>query len=306
MHSPRRVLWIIYSELARSGVTNFVPDKLHLQICYRLVFGRKLNLDFPKSYNEKIQWLKLYDRNPDYSLLVDKYEAKKLIAQKIGEKYIIPTLGVWDSFDEINFDTLPEQFVLKCTHDSGGVVICTDKSKLNRDEAKHKLEKSLRRNFYWWGREWVYKSIKPRIIAEKYMIDDSGFELKDYKFICFNGIPQVLLQTSGRYHGDKYMNYFDMNKNLLPVSVTAVSSKNATTPPKTFEEMKKLAGILSSGITNVRVDFYEISGQPYFGELTFYDGSGFDSFTPDDFDFVLGEKMILPSRKQPETKHKTV
>lgn len=297
-NSPRRIPWSVYRNLARAGITNFVPDKLHLQICYRLVFGRRLNLNSPQSYNEKIQWLKLNDRNPVYSLLVDKYEAKKLVAQKIGEKYIIPTLGVWDRFDEINFDELPEQFVLKCTHDSGGVVICTDKSKLNKDAAKRKLEKSLKRNFYWWGREWAYKNIKPRIIAEKYMVDDSGFELKDYKFICFNGIPQVLLLTSGRYQGDKQINYFDMDMNLLPVSVAAASAENAAAPPKTFEEMKKLAGIMSYGITNVRVDFYEIGGQPYFGEMTFYDGCGFDSFIPDDFDFVLGKKMILPSKTE--------
>ncbi len=294
----RYIMWGIYRRFSRTTLSHIIPDKQHLKNCYSLIFGRKLNLDNPQSYNEKIQWLKLYDRNPLYPLLVDKYEAKKLVAEKIGEKYIIPTLGVWEKFDDINFDELPDKFVLKCTHDSGGLVICPDKSKLDKAVAKKKIEKSLKRNFFWWGREWVYKDIKPRIIAEKFMVDDSGFELKDYKFICFNGVPQVVLIASGRYMGEKQINYLDMDFNLLPVGVKGTSAENNLPVPKSFDEMKKLAAILSNGITNVRADFYEIDGQPYFGELTFSDGCGLDPFSPDEFDFTLGSKMILPDKNE--------
>lgn len=151
-----------------------LPDKMYLKICYKLATGKKLDLKNPQTFNEKLQWLKLYDRKPEYTRMVDKYEAKKYVAEKIGEEYIIPTLGVWDHFDEIDFDSLPDQFVLKCTHDSGGLVIVRDKAKLDKVAAKQKIEKSLKRNYYYSGREWPYKDVKPRIIAEKYMEDISS------------------------------------------------------------------------------------------------------------------------------------
>ena len=183
IRSPRRILLGLTSR----GFLNFLPDETILKIKFKDRIGKELNLKKPKTFNEKLQWLKLYDRNPAYTKLVDKYEVRKHIAKTIGQEYLIPLLGVWDTFEDINFSKLPNQFVLKCTHDSGGLIICTDKNRLDIDAARKKINKCLKRNYYYPGREWPYKNVKPRIICEKYMVDESGTELKDYKFMCFNG-----------------------------------------------------------------------------------------------------------------------
>lgn len=277
-------------------LAQLLPDKIYLQIYYRRIFGRKLNLKEPKTFNEKIQWLKLYDRNPTYSKMVDKYEAKNYVENKIGKEYIIPTLGVWEEFDKINFSELPNQFVLKTTHDSGGVVIVKDKDKMNLVKTKKIIEDSLNNNYYLQGREWPYKNVKHRIIAEKYMVDESGYELKDYKFFCFNGIAKVMFIASDRQNTNEEtkFDFFDMEFNHLPFTNGHPNSNKIIIKPKSFEKMKKLAEILSEGIPQVRIDFYDINGNIYFGEMTFSHWSGFVPFIPDEWDYRLGSMINLP------------
>ncbi|HIY01836.1 MAG TPA: glycosyl transferase [Candidatus Blautia faecipullorum] len=290
-------------------IFGFIPDNVYLKIVYRLRIGKKLNLKEPKTFNEKIQWLKLYDRKPIYTTMVDKYEAKKYVADIIGDEYIIPTLGVWDHFDDIDFASLPEQFVLKCTHDSGGLVICYNKGKFDKDVARKKIEQSLKCNFYWVGREWPYKNVKPRIIAEKYMVDESVYvdetytgkeasnpqtELMDYKLMCFNGKVKCSFVCSERYSSNLKVTFFDNDWNVLPFERHYPKSTKPITKPHTFEKMVQLAEKLSADIPFVRVDFYEINGDIYFGELTFYPGDGFEEFTPDSADYDMGRLLKLP------------
>lgn len=186
-----------------------------LKILFRNMMGKECNFDNPQSYNEKLQWLKIYDRNPIYTQLVDKYEVRKFIAERIGDEYLIPCLGVWNHFDEIDFSKLPEQFVLKCTHDSGGLIICKDKSKLDIKQAKKKIEHCLRRNYFWNKQEWPYKDVKPRIIAEQYTVDESGYELRDYKIFCFDGVPKALFIATDRGIDTKF-DFFDTEFRHLP------------------------------------------------------------------------------------------
>jgi hypothetical protein len=271
-------------------------DEFYLKSFYRYNFRKKLNLKNPQTFNEKLQWLKLYDRKPEYTQMVDKYEAKKWIADKIGEEYIIPTLGVWDKFEDIDFDSLPNQFVLKTTHDSGGVIICKSKEDFDKESAKKKLKKSLKRNYYWNGREWPYKNVKPRILAEEYMVDESGYELKDYKFFCFNGKMKVFFvakdrQTKGE---ETKFDFFDENFEHLPFTNGHPNSKPPYFKPENFEKMKELAEKLSQGIPHLRVDFYNINGRIYLGELTFSHWSGFVPFEPEEWDYTLGSWIELP------------
>lgn len=288
----------VWGKLARMDLLDWIPDKIYLQITYRLKFGHKLNLKNPKTFNEKLQWLKLYDRKPIYSTMVDKCEAKKYVASILGEEYIIPTLGVWDRFDDIDFDSLPDQFVLKCTHDSGGLVICKDKSKLDIPSAREKIEKSLRTNYYKHGREWPYKNVKPRIIAEKYMVDESGYELKDYKFFCFDGFARAMFIASDRQvEGEETkFDFYDMNFVHLPFTNGHPNSDHEIKRPESFEKMMQLAEKLSEGIPHVRVDFYDINGEVYFGELTFAHWSGMVPFEPSEWDEKFGEWIKLPDQ----------
>ena len=276
-----------------------LPDYIFLQIKYRYKFNKKLDLKKPQTINEKLQWLKLYDRNPEYTKMVDKYEAKKYVANIIGEEYIIPTLGVYDKFEDINFATLPNQFVIKCTHDSGGLIICKDKTKLNIKEARKKINKSLKRNYFYTGREWPYKNVKPRIIAEQYMVDESGTELKDYKFFCFNGEPKLLFVAKDRPYATKF-NYYDMDFKKLPFKQHYKNFNDYIEKPKGFEKMIELSRKLSKDIPHVRVDFYDINGKVYFGELTFYHFSGFEKFEPEEWDRILGDMLKLPKEKKIE------
>lgn len=276
-----------------------LPDNIFLQIKYRYKFNKKLDLKKPQTFNEKLQWLKLYDRNPEYTKMVDKYEAKKYVANIIGEEYIIPTLGVYDKFEDINFATLPNQFVIKCTHDSGGLIICKDKTKLNIKEARKKINKSLKRNYFYTGREWPYKNVKPRIIAEQYMVDESGTELKDYKFFCFNGEPKLLFVAKDRPYATKF-NYYDMDFKKLPFKQHYKNFNDYIEKPKGFEKMIELSRKLSKDIPHVRVDFYDINGKVYFGELTFYHFSGFEKFEPEEWDRILGDMLKLPKEKKIE------
>lgn len=277
-----------------------MPDEDYLKRMFRQIMGYELNLDNPRTFNEKIQWLKLYDRNPLYSTMVDKFEVKKYVADIIGEEYIIPALGIWNAFDEIDFSRLPNQFVLKCTHDSGGLVICRDKQTFNVEKARKKINKSLQRNYYYWGREWSYKNVQPRILAERYMEDSKTHEVRDYKFFTFNGIAKVLLIATERQLQGKETkyDYFDMEFRHLPFTTLHPNAAISPAKPEKFELMKRLAEKLSVGIPHVRVDFYEINGRVYFGELTFYTLAGFIPFEPKEWDETFGKWLTLPGNRQ--------
>lgn len=275
------------------GVFNFMPDELYLKFMFRLRMHRKLDLENPRFFNDKIQWTKLYDRRPEYTTFVDKYAVKQYVAQKIGPQYIVPTLGVWNQFDDIDFESLPDKFVLKCTHDSGGLVICKDKKALNVDHARKKINKCLKRNYYWMGREWPYKNVPHKIIAEQYMADD----LRDYKLFCFNGVPRMTLVCSERFTKDGLKeDFYDEAWNHLDVQ--RPEHGNAILPierPKQYELMKELAAKLSEKMPFARIDFYEINDKVYFGEITFYPASGFEGFKPEEWDLKLGEWIKLPN-----------
>lgn len=272
----------------------FIPDDIYIQLNYFAHFKKFCNLNNPKTYNEKLNWLKLHDHNPTYTSLVDKYEVKEHVAKTIGNEYIIPTLGVWDSFDDIEFDKLPNQFVLKCTHDSEGLVIVKDKSELDKKIAKEKIETALKQNFYYIGREWPYKNVKPRIIAEKYMEDHIDGELRDYKFFCFDGEPKLMFIASDRDSDHVKFDYYDLQFNHLDIKQKYPHSQKELRKPVTFENMIELSKILSKGYAHVRVDFYEVDGHLYFGELTFYHFSGFMPFVPNYWDKVFGDFIKLP------------
>ena len=281
-------------------MSRVLTDKAYVKLRYRMIFKKKLNLKNPQTYNEKLQWLKLYDRKPEYSKLVDKFEVKKHVADIIGEKYIIPTLGVWDRFEDIDFDSLPNQFVLKCTHDSGGLIICKDKTKLDIENAKRTINASLKENYYWQGREWPYKNLRPRIIAEKFMVDESGYELKDYKFFCFNGEVKALFIAKDRSKGDDAIkfDFFDADFNHLPFTNGHTNSEPPYFKPQGFEEMKVLASKLSENLPQARIDFYNINGQIYFGEITFFHWGGMMPFTPEEWDKTFGDWIILPEKNK--------
>lgn len=281
--------------LTARGYKSQMPAEDFLKRMYQIRMGRELSLTTPVSYTEKLQWLKLYDHKPEYTTMVDKYTVKQYVAEKIGSEYVIPLLGVWNRVEDINFDALPERFVLKTTHDSGGIVICKDKSKLDFTEAKKKLKSHLDRDYYIRNREWPYKNVPHRIIAEPYMEDSSAGELRDYKFFTFGGVPKVLYIAQGRGgNGETVADFFDMDFNPLPFTIDHDMAPIPPAIPKNFELMKELATKLSEGTPQLRVDFYEVDGRVYFGEMTFFHCSGMESFHPEQWDRVFGNWVTLP------------
>lgn len=280
----------------RTAIKNMLPDPIFLKLCYRRRIGKKLDLKNPRTFNEKLQWLKLHDRNPLYTVLVDKYAVKDYVAEKVGGEHIIPTLGVWDRFEDIDFDVLPDQFVLKCTHDSGGLVIVRDKAKLDIAAARTKINKSLSRNYYYAGREWPYKNVKPRIIAEKYMTDQSCAELADYKVHCFNGEAKVVLVCQDRHSSSGLTEDF-FTKEWEHLDIQRPKHPNAKVVPERpvhLEQILQLSEQLAQGYPFMRVDFYDVNGQIYFGEITFFPASGFEAFVPAEWDTKLGDWLRLP------------
>ena len=271
-------------------------NELKIRMRYLRKMRRWLNLNDPKTFNEKLQWLKVHDHNPLYPKIVDKHEVKAYIAEKIGNEYVIPTLKVYETPDEIVWEELPERFVLKCTHDSGGVVVCHDKGNFDKFLAMKRLWRHHRKNYYNHSREWPYKMIRPRVIAEQYMEDRKGDgELKDYKFFCFDGEPKMLFVASDRHKKEETkFDFFDMDFNHLDITNGHPNSTRQIEKPATFEEMKKIAAILSEGFPHVRVDLYEIEGKIYFGELTLYHYSGMVPFKPNVWDERMGEWIKLP------------
>ncbi len=288
----------LFLTFGHRGYFNWISDEQYLNIAYRITMGKRLHLEDPQTYNEKLQWLKIYDRRPVYTMMVDKADVKHYVASIIGEEHIIPTLGVWDRFEDIDFDSLPNQFVLKCTHDSGGLVICKDKSKLDKKKAKRLLNGCLKNNFYWGQREWPYKNVKPRILAEKYMVDESGYELKDYKWFCFEGKAKALfIATDRNTPGEETkFDFYDMNFKHLPFTNGHPNSSKEIKKPAGYDEMRELAQKLSKGIPHVRVDLYDINGHIYFGEFTFSHWSGMVPFVPEEWDYTFGSWIKLPPK----------
>lgn len=260
---------------------------------------KPLNLKHPITFNEKLQWLKLYGRRPIDTVLSDKYAVKEFIAKTIGSKYVIPLLGVWDKFDDIDFDKLPDMFVLKCTHDSGGVVVCKDKSSFDLDAARKRIERGLKHDYYVFSREKAYRDIPRRIIAEEYKEDAKTKELRDYKFFCFDGEPKALFIASDRQKTgeETKFDFFDMDYNHLPFTNGHPNAEVLPEKPVCFEEMKLLAAKLSKGIPHVRVDFYEVNGKVYFGEMTYSHWGGMTPFDPEEWDYTFGSWIKLPSCK---------
>ena len=257
--------------------------------------GYPLDLENPKTFSEKLQWLKVNYREPIQIVMVDKHEAKDFIAQRVGDQYIIPTLAIWDSVEDIDFDVLPNQFVLKCTHDSGGIVICKDKSSLDREAAKAELSTSLQRDYSRIAREWPYKDVPRRIIAEEYLSELGSNEILDYKMYCFHGKPKLTVVCSNRFSktGTR-MNFYDIDWKPMGIHFGHYPPLSTEfTRPETYEEMLRLATELSKDCPFLRVDFYEIKGRLYIGELTFFPGAGFEKFRPMTKDYELGEWLHL-------------
>ncbi len=272
---------------------DFIPDKQYLKIKYFLRTGKKLDLVNPHLFNEKLQWLKLYDRKDIYTIMVDKFAAKQYVEKIIGKQYIIPTIGLYNSFEEINFNDLPSQFVMKCTHDSGGIIIVKNKKEIDFSSVKKKIKKFLKRKYYYVHREWPYKNVVPKIIIEKYMKDKVSDELIDYKVMCFNGIPKIIFTCTDRFKDSLKVTFFDLNWNKMPFERKYPSSNEKISKPVNLNEMLKLSKKLAQDIPFVRIDWYEINGKLYFGELTFFPGSGYEVFNPIEWDKKLGDMLEL-------------
>ena len=302
----RKVVIVLLSKYGK-----LLSDKLYLKSMFKCKMGYSLNLKKPRTFNEKLQWLKLHDRKPLYTILVDKYAVKDYVSKCIGSEYIIPTLGIWDRFEDINFDLLPNKFVLKCTHDSGGLIICKDKNTLDKELARKKLNNCLKYNFYYYGREWPYKYVRPRIIAEQFMqnYDYGNFErykgsnfktqkepeLNDYKFFCFDGNPVFFKVDFDRFT-DHHANYYKTNGELLPFGEQAYPPipDRELSLPNTLPNMIEIAKKLSQGIPFVRIDLYEVCGKVFFGEMTFYPSSGMGKLSPPEWDLSIGNMLVLP------------
>ena len=270
-----------------------LSDERFLKIKYRLKTGKKLNIKEPKRFNEKMQWLKLYDRKDLYSLMVDKCEVKDLVGKSIGFEYVVPTIAVYNSFDDINFDELPNKFVLKCTHDSGTVIVCKDKTTLDIEAARNKINNRMTYNYYYNCREWPYKNVKPRIIAEEFIENSGDDVLNVYKVFNFNNGEQIIQVIQNDKTCDESIDYFDSQWNLLELRQNYPNSKIPLSKPKNLDKMLEVSKKLSEGFAFLRIDFYEANGKMYFSEFTFYSDAGFASFVPESWDYVLGDKIDL-------------
>lgn len=273
-----------------------MSDEKYLKWKYKRKLGEKLDLMSPQTFCEKLQWLKIYDRRPEYTMMVDKYKVRQYISEVIGNEYLIPILGHWNNFNEIDFNALPNQFVLKCNHDSGGLIICRDKKNLDIDWARKKINKCLKKNYFWSGREWPYKNVKPCIIAEKFMIDDVSQNLIDYKFYCFNGEPKFLYISEGlEDHSTAKISFVNLDWTFAPFKRSDYRSfSKLPKKPVNFSKMIEFAKFLSRDIPFLRVDFYEINNRLFFGELTFFPTSGFQTFEPDTWNLTLGSWINFP------------
>lgn len=282
--------------LGRMGFLNRIPDKAYLKILYYCETGKKLNLKKPLTFNEKLQWIKLYDRKPEYVTYVDKFAVRDHIKQTIGDEYLIPLIGVYDTVDEIPWNDLPNKFVLKCTHGSGSNIICKDKHTLGIEEANRKLNQWMKSNWYWFGREWCYKDIKPSIICEEFIENETGGQLKDYKFYCFNGEPKMIQVISERDNGYYYLDHFDLEWNEFNIP-RKNHSQNPVVQEKPIElnKMIDISRKLSRNIPFARIDLYNSARGIFFGEITFFPVSGYVDFVEEQSDHLLGSWIELPS-----------
>ena len=294
--NPNVVLLFCWNKIAP-----LVSDKLFLHVLFRLRMGYWMNFDNPQTFSEKLQWLKLNNKKAEYSRMVDKIEAKEYVKNIIGEDYIVPTISVYNSVEEIDWDALPNQFVIKCSHDSGGVVICKDKSKLNVHNAKNKLLKGLNKSYFYQNREWPYKNVSKRLIVEKFIIpsdkvDDHNYDLTDYKFFCFNGKPMYCQVIRDR-HTKETIDFYDMywnHQEFVGLNPVARNGLNPVARPKHLDKMIEICEKLSKGLPFLRVDLYVVDDKEYFGELTFYPASGLGVFTPNEWNRKLGDLITLP------------
>lgn len=277
--------------LGRKGFLKFVPDKVYLKLVYFGEIGKKLNLIGPVTYNEKLQWLKLYNRKPEHCVFVDKYAVREYIKSTIGEEYLIPLISVYDNVNAINWNQLPKKFVMKCTHGSGSNIICEDKDKLDVKDAIKKLNKWMKINWYWYGREWPYKNLKPRIICEEYLMDN----IIDYKFMCFNGEPKLVQVHCNRAQENYSLDFYDMNWHKTDIKRCGKESAGLVEKPKRFDEMMGLVKALSRDDIHVRIDLYEVADRIYFGEKTYFSASGFSPYAKEEHDKLLGSFIELPN-----------
>lgn len=306
MNLYKKVIKVIRNprEIGRSFMEHtakfWVNDRLYLELLFYFKLGYVLDLDKPRTFNEKLQWLKLYNRNPLYTQMVDKYLVKEIVANKIGSRFVIKTLALWDKPEDINWESLPNEFVLKTTSGGGcsGVVICKDKSILDKNEVVEKLNRSINSSIYVLSREWPYKNLKPKVLAEQLLKDSDGRDILDYKFYCFDGVPRVMLIASERFKSPHaYFDYYDMQGNHLPFCQGGLNNPITPEVPNNFEELKKVASLLSAGLPHVRLDLYSVNGEVYFGEYTFFDSCGFEAFNPFEWDVIMGDFLNLPKQK---------
>lgn len=293
--------WKMYFTI-EGTYTSLLPDRIYLKKLYKKRMGEKLNLKSPTTFNEKLNWLKLYDRQPEYTMMVDKYKVREYVEEKVGKEYLIPLIGCWNQVNEIDFDILPQQFVLKCNHDNG-VVICKNKENIDRSHIKEMLQFHLERDYYKKAREWPYKNVERKIICEKYMVDNTNntSDLIDYKFFCFNGEVKTICIIKNRTR-DTTIDYVDTNFEYLSIVDKYPNSTSKIKKPKCFEEMLLIAQKLSAGIPYVRVDLYCINDKPYFGEMTFYDDAGFGCKEPIYWEKQFGDWIELPTKKKWRTR----
>ena len=285
--------------LGLKGFFKGMDDEKYLKRMYKSKFKIPLDLEHPKTYTAKLQWLKLHDRKDIYTVYADKVAVRDYIAEKLGEDYLVPIFGVYNNVDEIDWNLLPQRFVLKCSHGSGCNIICTDKSNLDVKNAKTKLTAWMNHSWFWFGREWAYKNITPRIICERFIESSQGETPNDYKFLCFNGEPRLMQLHMNRYKSNYTMDYYDMNWNKTEISKrgTAVSEESAP-KLKNFERMKEIARFLAKDTYFSRIDFYDVDGKIYFGEITFFPTSGFSPFDNYEDDLMMGNYICLPSDKR--------
>ena len=270
----------------------FIPDRPYLKLEYRFLTGKKLNLDSPETYNEKLQYLKLYDRKPVYTRMADKLGMRDFVRERIGEDCTVPLLGVWDKPDDIDFDRLPESFVLKCNHDSKGLIICHNKELMDREQSVRILSKSMKRNMFWAAREWPYKNIRPKVFAEQLLE-----EITEYQVLCFNGKPRLMYLMSEDSDGHLTEDFFDTDFKPLDVSLGYGKTSDRIEKPSYLDRMVGYAAVLSEGCPHLRVDFIHADGHLYVGELTFFNDAGFAPVRPESWNEKMGKWIELPERQ---------
>lgn len=288
--NPKKIKLYIIRKIGKK-----INDKKYLQLLYKIRFDKKIDFDNPKTFNEKLNWLKLYDRNDKYTMLADKYLVKEYVEKTIGKEYVIKNYKIWENVEDINLDELPCKFVMKCNHDSGGLIICKNKENINLEDVKDKLKRSLENNYFYYKREWPYKNIKPLILVEEFIEDKEMEDLRDYKFMCFNGVPKFVYITVK--NDNIWENYYDMEFNPVEINHGFPRYKEEFKKPENFDEMVKIAKQLSKDIPFVRIDLHNTDGKIYFGEFTFYDWGGLRPYSDEKYDKLLGDLLKIEGRK---------